>query len=150
MNRPLQLRTFQIGTPRQPGEGLRIAATRRPPRGIRRADWQRKGCFDIWFPVVAPSADLLREGNGWCTGFRAYAKEMQRAEPRQAIELLAALAAQTPISIGCYCPDESHCHRSRLRELIERAANDLLADETTLAIPIAESDSSNTTLKLGF
>ncbi len=48
-----------------------------------------------------------------------------RAESRQALDLLAALAMRTSISIGCYCEDESSCHRSHLRKLIERAAGNL-------------------------
>jgi uncharacterized protein YeaO (DUF488 family) len=34
------------------------------------------------------------------------------------ISLLAALSLQTNFSVGCYCDDESVCHRSLLRELL--------------------------------
>jgi len=54
--------------------------------------------------------------------FAAYEREMRQTEPRQAIALLAALAQRTPISVGCFCSDESRCHRSRLKRLIEKAA----------------------------
>jgi uncharacterized protein YeaO (DUF488 family) len=47
---------------------------------------------------------------------------MKQPDSRHAIELLAEMAKRTPISIGCFCEDESHCHRSVLRDLIERAA----------------------------
>ena len=58
--RRLRLSTFQIGAPPKRGEGLRIGTTRRPPRGVRRQRWQRDGYFDVWLPVLAPSAALLR------------------------------------------------------------------------------------------
>ena len=34
------------------------------------------------------------------------------------LDLLAALSRQTDVSVGCYCADESRCHRSVLRELL--------------------------------
>jgi uncharacterized protein YeaO (DUF488 family) len=131
MKKPLKLCTFQIGSPPQRGEGLRIGVTRRPPRGVPRARWQADGYFDVWFPVLAPSAALLK----WVHArnlddpakrrafFDSYERELLgQLESRQAIQLLAALAARMPISIGCFCDDENRCHRSRLRKLIEQAA----------------------------
>jgi uncharacterized protein YeaO (DUF488 family) len=125
--RKLQLHTFRMGTEREKREGLRIATTRRPPRGVKKADWSTRAHFDVWFPVVAPSESLLRRAKELLKTpekfFASYEREvLGHAESRQAIELLAALARRTPISIGCFCEDEAHCHRTRLRELIERAA----------------------------
>ena len=34
------------------------------------------------------------------------------------IALLAALSLQTNFSVGCYCEDETRCHRSLLKELL--------------------------------
>jgi uncharacterized protein YeaO (DUF488 family) len=130
----LRLRTFRIGAPREPGEGLRIGATRRPPRGVARERWRSEGLFDVWFPVLAPSHELLsqvrRDGlddeKARERFFARYEREiLGRAESRQAVELLAALALKTPLSIGCFCKDESRCHRSRLRRLIEQAAREM-------------------------
>jgi uncharacterized protein YeaO (DUF488 family) len=118
VKKPLKLRTFCYRDPRRPGEGLRIGTTRRPPRGVSKDRWNEY--FDVWFPSVAPSEALLRRRP---FGFERYAREiMARAESRQAVELLAALALRTPISIGCYCADEAQCHRAYLRILIEEAA----------------------------
>lgn len=131
----LKLRTFQIGTPARRGDGLRIGTTRRPPRGVPRARWQKDGYFDVWFPVVAPSHALLRRVRPRNTDepaalqriFDAYERELlANAESRQAVVLLAELAKRTPISIGCFCPDEHRCHRSRLKQIIERAATGAL------------------------
>ncbi len=125
----LRLRTFRIGDPPRPGEGLRIGATRRPPRGVPRALWRTEGYFDVWLPVVAPSEDLLRRFSGHLDEpdarerlFAAYERQMEKTEPRQVIELLAQVARRTPIAIGCFCEDESQCHRSRLLALIQKAA----------------------------
>ncbi|MGA3264197.1 MAG: DUF488 family protein [Terracidiphilus sp.] len=59
MSKPIRLKTFQIGTPARTGEGLRIAVTRRPPRGVPKSDLKRVGRFDVWFPALAPSLALL-------------------------------------------------------------------------------------------
>ena len=36
----------------------------------------------------------------------------------RAIELLAVLSRTSDFSVGCYCEDEAHCHRSVLRALL--------------------------------
>jgi len=130
MKKPLRLHTFQVGTPPKRGEGLRIATTRHPPRGIPRERWRQEARFDCWLSVLAPSRELLArtprerfdEAAVRQRFFAAYEREMQQTEPRQAIALLAALAQRTPISVGCFCSDESRCTRSRLKRLIEKAA----------------------------
>ena len=122
----LKLRTFRIGDPPKRGEGLRIGTTRRPPRGVARERWQRDGYFDVWLPIVAPSASLLRRMRGDLSRpdvrerfFRAYERELEQSPARQTVDLLAALARRTPIAIGCFCENEAHCHRSVLKRVIE-------------------------------
>jgi uncharacterized protein YeaO (DUF488 family) len=44
------------------------------------------------------------------------------AASRQVIEMLGRLSQKTPIAIGCYCEDESRCHRAVLIKLPEEAA----------------------------
>ncbi len=125
----LKLRTYRIGTPRQSGEGLRIGTVRYLPRGVRKQDYARLDQFDVWFPLVAPSQALVRwlrekTETRWAKFTERYQREMQRTDSRQAIQLLAEIARKTPISVGCYCEDETHCHRSILRKLIEEAAGE--------------------------
>lgn len=121
-----RFRTVQLGTPRAPGEGLRIGTVRHLPRGVRKEDFARLDYFDLWLPILAPSRELLgsfqRGEIPLATLFRRYRREMQQTEAKQVISLLAALASQTPLSVGCYCPDESQCHRSILGEMIRVAA----------------------------
>lgn len=120
--------TFQVGSPRKSGEGLRIGTVRFLPRGVKREDYARLDYFDVWFPLLAPSAELLRsqknrlwpsEQARWAKFKERYLAEMNKTDARQAIKLLAELARATPLSVGCYCEDESVCHRSLLRELID-------------------------------
>ena len=127
----LKLSTFQIGTPVERKQGLRIGVTRRPPRGVPRERWARDGYFDIWFPALAPSAKLIARFKRRHfddpavrkTFFESYERELlATAEVRQAIDLIVQIAARTPICIGCFCGDESKCHRSRLYEIIRRRA----------------------------
>ena len=121
MNKSLKLHTFRYGEAPKRGEGLRIGATRRPPRGVPKDRWGEY--FDVWFPILAPSAKLLARRP---FTFASYERDVNsRAESRQALQLLAHLALRTPISIGCFCEDESRCHRSYLRKLIEQEARKL-------------------------
>ena len=119
------LKSVQLGSPRLPGEGLRLGTVRYLPRGVRKEDYARRNYFDVWLPLLAPSQELIRELKAsrisMSTFARRYRSEMKRAEPQQVIRLIAHLAADTPLSIGCYCEQESRCHRSVLFELIREA-----------------------------
>lgn len=124
--------TFRIGTPRKPREGLRIGTVRFLPRGVKKEDYARLDYFDVWFPLLAPSTDLLKwlkaqAGHSdrvrWSKFRERYVSEMKRTDARQGVKLLAELAKSAPLTIGCYCEDESICHRSILRELIQNAAS---------------------------
>lgn len=122
----MHLSAYRAGGPRTPGEGLRIGTVRYVPRGVRREDYARLDYFDVWFPLLAPSPGLIRwlkskakpTAAAWATFVRRYKQEMRRTDASQAIALLAELARQTPIAIGCYCENEARCHRSILRTLI--------------------------------
>lgn len=134
--------TYRYATPRQAGEGLRIGVTRYPPRGVRREDWQRRGYFDLRLPLLAPSAALLkgyRAGRTpWAVFARRYRAEMKQPACQQMIAVLAAFSETTPFSIGCYCADETRCHRSLLLPLIlaARADSPATAEEAaTFASP---------------
>jgi uncharacterized protein YeaO (DUF488 family) len=120
----------QLGTPRRRGEGLRIGTVRRPPRGVPKADFARLDYYDVWFPNLSPSADLVREalsaadGRAWAAFVRKFRSEMSTADRSRELDLLAALSHHTNLALGCYCQDESRCHRSVLREMLaERGAD---------------------------
>jgi uncharacterized protein YeaO (DUF488 family) len=125
-----KLGTFRIHTPRERGEGLRIGTVRYLPRGVRKEDYARQDYFDVWLPLLAPSRELVQWyfAADWTEKhrdqfFRRYQREMLgNPDSRQVIQTLAALSKHTPISIGCYCEDESRCHRAALIKLLEDAA----------------------------
>ncbi|HZZ30179.1 MAG TPA: DUF488 family protein [Pirellulales bacterium] len=117
--------TYKIGSPRKKSEGLRIGTVRLLPRGLPKREYTRRNLFDVWLPLVAPSRELLaayKDGKKTPQQFfRAYRAEMQRPEAKHTVALLAAISRHTPIAIGCYCEDESRCHRSVLIQLIRAA-----------------------------
>jgi len=125
----MAIRILRLGTDRLPGEGLRIGTVRRPPRGIAKADYASKNFYDVWLPTLAPSAELVRQAltarsdRDWSRFVKQYRSEMASPTARHTLDLLSALSHQTSFSVGCYCADESRCHRSVLRELLlERGA----------------------------
>jgi uncharacterized protein YeaO (DUF488 family) len=120
----------QLGKPRSTGEGVRIGTVRRPPRGVRKADWAKRDFYDVWLPNLAPSEGLLKAGQAantdaaWKTFKRRYTAEMKEPEKARLLDTLAALSHHGSFAVGCYCEDESRCHRSILRELLAaRGAN---------------------------
>jgi uncharacterized protein YeaO (DUF488 family) len=123
----MAVRIVRLGNPRIPGEGLRIGTVRRPPRGVPKVDFAKRDFYDVWLPHLAPSEELLKEGQAaqddagrWKAFVRRYRAEMKRPDASRLLDLLAALSHQTSFSVGCYCADESRCHRSILRELLEK------------------------------
>lgn len=117
----------RLGSPRLPGEGLRLGTVRFPPRGVSREARASCDWFDVWYPNLAPSAATLREFRqqegpvAWSRFARRYRRELDAPENRRTLELLAALSHHTAFSVGCYCADETRCHRSLLRELLREA-----------------------------
>ena len=106
------------------GEGLRIGTVRRPPRGVPRTQYAAQNWYDVWLPDLAPSAGIIKLAQGatterdWARFVKRYRAEMAAPEPSRLLALLAALSHQTNVSVGCYCADESRCHRSVLRALL--------------------------------
>ncbi|RJP66376.1 DUF488 domain-containing protein [Hydrogenophaga sp.] len=118
------IRVVRLGSDRVAGEGTRIGTVRRPPRGVPKAAFASGNWYDVWFPNLAPSVDTMKLGQEartpaqWLGFTRKYRAEMATPDSSHAIALLAALSHQTDFSVGCYCEDEAHCHRSVLRELL--------------------------------
>jgi uncharacterized protein YeaO (DUF488 family) len=124
----MAIRIVRLGTARLPGEGLRVGTVRRPPRGVRKADHARRDFYDVWLPELAPTAELVSwamvepmTAKRWSAFARRYRSEMAAPAARHLIELLAAMSQTSDLSVGCYCEDESHCHRSLLRDLLADA-----------------------------
>jgi len=128
--------SYRYGSMRRPNEGVRIGVARHVPRGIRRENWQRQNCFDLWLLLLAPTSNLISEYRhkkiGFTTFSRRYKTQMKAKGSRQVVELLAAMSLFQPISVGCFCEDESRCHRSLLRELILKEAKRKIVGFTSL------------------
>jgi uncharacterized protein YeaO (DUF488 family) len=129
----MSIRVVRLGSPRDPGEGLRLGTVRRPPRGVRKEDYARRDFFDVWMPELAPRADLVSWAlsepftpKRWARYEKAYRSQMSEPPARRLISLLAALSQQIDFSVGCYCADETKCHRSILRSLLSDAGAEIV------------------------
>lgn len=127
----MPIRIVRLGTPRAPGEGLRIGTVRRPPRGVPKAEFASRDYYDVWLPNLAPSSELVAEGlaaedaKSWATFTRKYRAEMKQPDASRLLDMLAALSHQAAFSVGCYCEDEARCHRSLLRGLLQERGAEL-------------------------
>ena len=120
----MSVRIVRLGTPRIRGEGTRIGTVRRPPRGVPKTEFAKQNWYDVWFPNLAPSVETMKLGQSatttkqWAAFTKKYGAEMAKPEARHELALLATLSHTTDFSVGCYCEDESRCHRSILRQLL--------------------------------
>jgi len=120
----MTVRIVRLGQPRMKNEGTRLGTVRRPPRGVRKQDFARLDWYDVWFPVLAPSLGSMKlalaaeNDRQWMAFARKYRAEMAAPASSQSLDVLAALSHHASFSVGCYCEDESRCHRSLLRELL--------------------------------
>lgn len=131
----MAIRVVRLGSPRRPGEGLRIGTVRRPPRGVPKAEFASRNYYDVWLPVLSPSpkrvAEALtaKDAVAWRTFTRHFLAEMKAPDAARTLDLLAGLSHQTNFAIGCYCQDESRCHRSLLRTLLRERGADVAESE---------------------
>lgn len=126
----MAIRIVRLGSARERDEGIRIGTVRRPPRGVPKTDYARLDYYDVWLPQLAPSAELVKfiqqnpnRGESWQQFEKRYVRELSAPDNSRLLDLLSVLSRETNFSVGCYCEDESECHRSILRKaLAERGA----------------------------
>lgn len=125
----MTIRVVRLGSDRRENEGLRIGTVRRPPRGVPKAEFSSRNWYDVWLPNLSPSLETMKFGKEartdreWLVFLKKYRAEMATPENTHILELLAALSRHTDFSVGCYCENEAHCHRSELKKLlIEKGA----------------------------
>lgn len=120
----MAVRVVRLGGERIEGEGTRIGTVRRPPRGVPKSEFASQNWYDVWFPILAPSAktimlaQLAKTPAQWTAFIKKYRTEMAVPEARHALQLLAVLSHHCNFAVGCYCETEAHCHRSALRALL--------------------------------
>jgi uncharacterized protein YeaO (DUF488 family) len=122
----MTLAIVKLGTPRKNrGQELRLGTVRRPPRGIRKQDYARLDYYDVWLPVLSPSPELVKfahaaqDEKSWDQFKKKFKTEMAKPEAAHILDLIATLSHRMTLSLGCYCDDENHCHRSVLRDLLK-------------------------------
>ena len=127
----MAVRVVRLGSDRARDEGTRIGTVRLPPRGVPRTEYASRNWYDVWFPNLAPSVATMKMAQAavtpaqWAAFARKYRAEMASPPNRHAILLLAALSHQANFSVGCYCEDETRCHRSVLRALLVESGADV-------------------------
>jgi uncharacterized protein YeaO (DUF488 family) len=119
----MPIRTRRWCDPTQKGDGLRLLVCRYRPRGVRKED----ETWDAWAPDLGPSRKLHADFYGkhgppinWEQYRIRYLVEM--AQQSENIAELADLVREgKTITLLCSsaCEDETHCHRTLLKELIE-------------------------------
>lgn len=129
----MTIRVVQLGSPRAMKEGTRIGTVRRPPRGVPKTEFASGNWYDVWYPLLAPSPETVKLGQQaetpqqWRAFRKKYRAEMAAPDAARTIELLAVLSRHADFSVGCYCEDEAHCHRSVLRELLSDRGAEVVA-----------------------
>jgi len=119
----VSVRVVRLGSPRAAGEGPRLGTVRRPPRGVPKAEIAGRDFYDVWYPELAPSAELVKSAQAaatpaeWAAFARAYRREMAAPAAARALDLLAVLSHHADFAVGCYCADAARCHRGVLAEL---------------------------------
>jgi len=120
----MAIRVVQLGSRRTPGEGLRLGTVRRPPRGVPKNEFASRNFYDVWLPELAPTEGLVklalraRDARAWQGFAKRYRSEMKRPQAQRLLTLLAALSHSTDFAVGCYCAEETRCHRSVLKALL--------------------------------
>ena len=128
----MTIRVVRLGSPRAAGEGVRIGTVRRPPRGVPKARYASDDWYDVWYPNLSPTPELVKLAlsaqaepgsaqakKDWALFTRLFRKEMAAPDAARTLDVLAALSHGADFAIGCYCADEARCHRSVLRSLLE-------------------------------
>ncbi|MEX1254529.1 MAG: DUF488 family protein [Dehalococcoidia bacterium] len=109
------IRTKRVYDPPSPDDGYRLLVMRLWPRGVR------QDAVDGWEKDLAPSLDLLRGYQAGRVQWDEFAR-CYRAEVGERSALLDDLSQRSrtgDVTLLCGCRDESRCHRTLLREIVE-------------------------------
>ena len=107
--------TARVYEPPSPEDGYRLLVMRFWPRGVR------KEAVDGWERELAPSAELLRSYRAGRIAWQEFARRYraQVSKRRYLVDELAGRAERDTVTLLCGCRDESRCHRTLLKEMVE-------------------------------
>lgn len=116
---PMPVRTKRIYDPPSPEDGTRILVMRLYPRGIRR------GSFQEWRKELGTALPLIK---AWKAGRITWPELAKKFKAQMAGDPLAQAslkelgrrARTEKLTLLCGCEDEAHCHRTLLKDIIER------------------------------
>ena len=118
-------RIVRLGSPRHPKEGLRIGTVRRPPRGVPKAEFASRELVRRLVPDARAERRDDEARPGGARRRRSGRRSRGSTAPRWPSRRRARRSTCWPrcrktsdFSVGCYCEDEAHCHRSVLRALL--------------------------------
>jgi uncharacterized protein YeaO (DUF488 family) len=121
------IKTKRWNDPREADDGFRLLICRYRPRAVPK----KKETWDLWWPQLGPSRDLHaayygKQGTpiGWEEYRQRYLEEMKGQEESIAFLAEEVVGAGKPLTLLCSsaCADESLCHRTLLKHLIEERA----------------------------
>lgn len=117
-------------------DGYRVLVDRLWPRGVKKEALE----VDEWLKEVAPSTELRRwfghEPERWQGFVQRYRRELSRGPAREALERLAHLAREGPLTLVYGARDEEHNNAVVLKAELERR---LGAEATEVArFPVVE------------
>jgi uncharacterized protein YeaO (DUF488 family) len=93
---------------------------------VKKEDFATRDFYDVWLPILSPTPQTIKLALAaktdaeWRKFIRRFRSEMARPDAAAALNVLAAMSQHANFSIGCYCEDESRCHRSVLRDLLSK------------------------------
>jgi len=122
----MPVRTKRWNDPIDPDDGTRLLICRYRPRGVKKEEEP----WDAWCPALAPSRELHARAYGKHGEPLAF-EEYERAFLKEMISrgywisgYADAVRRGKTLTLLCSsaCTDETRCHRSIVKALIERAA----------------------------
>jgi uncharacterized protein YeaO (DUF488 family) len=121
----MPIKTKKWNDDREPNDGFRLLICRYRPRALKKEN----ETWDSWCKDLGPSRELHAdfygkhgEPIGWKKYRRRYLQEMKLQKEKIA-ELARRVTAGETITLLCSsaCVDPEHCHRTLLKQLIEKA-----------------------------
>jgi uncharacterized protein YeaO (DUF488 family) len=112
------LKTKSIYKPKEKEDGKRILVSRLHPRGVKKSQ------YAAWLKELSPSLDLIHEYKNdkitWKRFFSEYKKELEKnPEAMETLKILRKKSKTDHITLLCFEPDGTPCHRHILREILK-------------------------------